>query len=82
MRGPLGAFFRGFNKVFDVTTNGYVNVSRLLVRRGIVTIGIVGVVVLGAGLSRSDSIRFHSRRRPGSSVSTYNCTGRIAGAHQ
>ena len=49
MRGPLGAFFRGFNKVFDVTTNGYVHVSRLLIRRGIVTIGIVGVVVLGAG---------------------------------
>src|SRR5689334_13393540 len=48
MRGPLGAFFRGFNKVFDVTTNGYVHVSRLLVRRGILTIGIVGVVVLGA----------------------------------
>jgi hydrophobic/amphiphilic exporter-1 (mainly G- bacteria), HAE1 family len=49
MRGPLGVFFRGFNKVFDVTTNGYVHVSRLLVRRGIVTIAIVGVVVLGAG---------------------------------
>jgi len=49
MRGPLGAFFRGFNKIFDVTTNGYVHVSRLLVRRGIVTIGIVGIVVLGAG---------------------------------
>ena len=48
MRGPLGAFFRGFNKVFDVTTHGYVHVSRLLVRRGILTIGIVGVVVLGA----------------------------------
>jgi hydrophobic/amphiphilic exporter-1 (mainly G- bacteria), HAE1 family len=48
MRGPLGAFFRGFNKVFDVTTNGYVHVSRLLVRRGLITIGIVGVVVLGA----------------------------------
>jgi HAE1 family hydrophobic/amphiphilic exporter-1 len=48
MRGPLGAFFRGFNKVFDVTTNGYVHVSRLLVRRSILTIGIVGVVVLGA----------------------------------
>src|SRR6185436_17059132 len=41
---------RGFNKVFDVTTNGYVHVSRMLVRRGIVTIAIVGVVVLGAGL--------------------------------
>src|SRR6185503_5589835 len=50
MRGPLGVFFRGFNKVFDVTTNGYVHVSRLLVRRGIVTIAIVGVVVLGAGI--------------------------------
>jgi hydrophobe/amphiphile efflux-1 (HAE1) family protein len=48
MRGPLGVFFRGFNKVFDITTNGYVHVSRLLVRRGILTIGIVGVVVLGA----------------------------------
>src|SRR5215468_2263931 len=50
MRGPLGAFFRGFNKVFDVTTNGYVSASRILVRRGILTIGIVGVVILGAGL--------------------------------
>jgi HAE1 family hydrophobic/amphiphilic exporter-1 len=49
-RGPLGAFFRGFNKVFDVTTNGYVHVSRLLVRRGLITVGIVGVVVLGAVL--------------------------------
>jgi len=48
MRGPLGAFFRGFNKVFDVVTNGYVNTSRILVRRGILTIGIVGVVILGA----------------------------------
>ena len=48
MRGPLGVFFRGFNKVFDVTTNGYVHVSKLLVRRGILTIGIVGVVILGA----------------------------------
>src|SRR5215210_4629189 len=48
MRGPLGVFFRGFNKVFDVTTNGYVHVSRLLIRRGILTVAIVGVVVLGA----------------------------------
>ena len=48
MRGPLGAFFRGFNKVFDVVTNGYVNTSRILVRRGILTIGLVGVVILGA----------------------------------
>jgi HAE1 family hydrophobic/amphiphilic exporter-1 len=48
-RGPLGFFFRGFNKVFEVVTNGYVSTSRLLVRRGIVTIGIVALVVIGAG---------------------------------
>ena len=50
MRGPLGVFFRGFNKVFDATTTGYVSVSRMLVRRGILTIGIVAVVAVGAGL--------------------------------
>src|SRR5262245_1584943 len=48
MRGLLGVFFRGFNKVFDVTTNGYVSISRMLIRRGIVTIAIVGVVIAGA----------------------------------
>jgi HAE1 family hydrophobic/amphiphilic exporter-1 len=47
-RGPLGIFFRGFNKIFEVTTNGYVNVARLLVRRSIITIAIVAGVVLGA----------------------------------
>ncbi|HEV2715569.1 MAG TPA: efflux RND transporter permease subunit, partial [Terriglobales bacterium] len=45
MRGPLGVFFRGFNKVFEITTNGYVSGSRILVRKGILTIGIVGIVV-------------------------------------
>src|SRR6266576_1363008 len=48
-RGPLGIFFRGFNKVFEVTTNGYVSAARVLVRRGIISIGIVVAVVLGAG---------------------------------
>jgi hydrophobe/amphiphile efflux-1 (HAE1) family protein len=49
-RGPLGAFFRGFNRVFDVTTKGYISVAHLLIRRAIVTILLVGVVVLGVGL--------------------------------
>src|SRR5213075_120979 len=48
-RGPLGIFFRGFNKVFEVTTNGYVSGSRILVRKGILTIGIVALVIVGAG---------------------------------
>ena len=50
MRGPLGAFFRGFNRVFDRATGGYVHVSRLLVRRAVLSVAIVGVVVVGAGL--------------------------------
>ncbi len=50
MRGPLGAFFRGFNKVFDATTAGYVSVSRLLVRRSLLTIAIVAAVAIGASL--------------------------------
>jgi len=47
MRAPLGAFFRGFNKVFDVTTNGYIGGARLLTRHGILTILIVGGVIAG-----------------------------------
>jgi HAE1 family hydrophobic/amphiphilic exporter-1 len=50
MRGPLGAFFRGFNKGFDKVTSGYVGVSRLLVRRAFLTILLVVAVIAGAGL--------------------------------
>jgi HAE1 family hydrophobic/amphiphilic exporter-1 len=49
-RGPLGWFFRGFNWVFDRATGGYVAVARLLVRRAVVTILLVGLVAVGAGL--------------------------------
>jgi hydrophobic/amphiphilic exporter-1 (mainly G- bacteria), HAE1 family len=49
-RGLLGKFFGGFNKGFDRVTNGYVGVSRLLVRRAWLTIVIVAAVAVGAGL--------------------------------
>jgi hydrophobic/amphiphilic exporter-1 (mainly G- bacteria), HAE1 family len=49
-RGPLGVFFRGFNRVFDKATTGYVGVAQLLIRRAFLTILLVGVVVLGVGL--------------------------------
>jgi HAE1 family hydrophobic/amphiphilic exporter-1 len=42
MRGPLGAFFSGFNKVFDVITNGYVKTSSILVRKAILSLIVVG----------------------------------------
>ena len=50
MRGPLGAVFRGFNRVFDRATSGYVSVARVLVRKAVLTILVVGVVVLGVGI--------------------------------
>src|SRR5687767_11459588 len=49
-RGPLGMFFRGFNRTFEATTTGYLGVSRLLIRRGFITILLVGVVIVAAGL--------------------------------
>jgi hydrophobic/amphiphilic exporter-1 (mainly G- bacteria), HAE1 family len=49
-RGPLGVFFRGFNRVFDTATKGYVGVARMLIRRAVVTVLIVLVVIVGVGL--------------------------------
>ncbi|HSO21659.1 MAG TPA: multidrug efflux RND transporter permease subunit [Chondromyces sp.] len=49
-RGPLGAFFRWFNRVFQRTTEGYLHGTRMLVRRSFLTIVIVAVVAVGAGL--------------------------------
>jgi HAE1 family hydrophobic/amphiphilic exporter-1 len=49
MRGPLGKFFAWFNKVFDRTTTGYVKGAQILVRRSVLTIGIVALVAVGAG---------------------------------
>src|SRR6058998_748298 len=49
-RGPLGVFFRGFNRVFDTATTGYIGLAQHLIRRGVITIVIIGVVILGAGL--------------------------------
>ncbi len=50
MKGPLGWFFGGFNRVFERATNGYVKGAQILVRRSILTILIVGVVAVGAGM--------------------------------
>src|SRR5207248_7698263 len=49
-RGPLGWFFNKFNKVFGRTTEGYVSTSRMLIRKGFVSMALlVGFAVL-AGL--------------------------------
>jgi HAE1 family hydrophobic/amphiphilic exporter-1 len=49
-RGPLGKFFALFNRGFDKTTKGYVTISRLFVRKAIISIAMIGIVILGVGL--------------------------------
>jgi hydrophobic/amphiphilic exporter-1 (mainly G- bacteria), HAE1 family len=49
-RGPLGKFFGWFNNAFERSTTGYVAVSRLLVRRSVLSILIIAAVAVGAGL--------------------------------
>ncbi|HTM10979.1 MAG TPA: efflux RND transporter permease subunit, partial [Verrucomicrobiae bacterium] len=49
-RGPLGKFFKGFNWIFERSTSAYVHGARLLVRRAILTIAIIGGVIAGAAL--------------------------------
>lgn len=48
-RGPLGWFFHTFNSWFDRTTNGYISVTGLLVRRTIFSVIFLGAVAVIAG---------------------------------
>ena len=57
-RGPLGAFFRWFNRVFGRTTDGYVSLCGTLIRRaGMSMLLLLGVAILagwfGSRLPRS-----------------------------
>ena len=57
-RGPLGIFFRGFNRVFGRTTDGYVSLCGTLIRKaGMSMLLLLGMAVLagwfGSRLPRS-----------------------------
>jgi HAE1 family hydrophobic/amphiphilic exporter-1 len=43
-RGPLGVFFRGFNRAFAVSTNGYVRGAGMLARKSFLSVVILAVV--------------------------------------
>ncbi len=47
-RGPLGAFFRWFNRVFKRTTNGYVGFSGYLIHRSVVSLLFLAVIAVVA----------------------------------
>src|SRR5436190_13680509 len=49
-RGPLGWFYDRFNRVFGSATNGYVNWSRLAIRKAVLSFVLLAVIAVGAGL--------------------------------
>src|SRR5213076_1206912 len=49
-RGPVGWFFDRFNRVFGVATHGYVNWSRLAIRKAVISFALLAVLAVGAGL--------------------------------
>jgi hydrophobe/amphiphile efflux-1 (HAE1) family protein len=49
MRGPVGAFLRGFNKVFNVATNGYLGGVGFFLRRSVIGVACLAGLWFGAG---------------------------------
>ena len=49
-RGPLGWFFKRFNRVFGWTTDRYVNTSRLAIRKGGISMVLLAVFAVSAVL--------------------------------
>ncbi|MDB6127879.1 MAG: transporter, hydrophobe/amphiphile efflux family, partial [Verrucomicrobia bacterium] len=47
VRGPLGAFYRGFNAMFGRVTRGYVSLSRALIRKFAISL----ILLVGFGLA-------------------------------
>jgi len=50
VRGPLGWFYDRFNRVFASATHGYVNWSRLAIRKSLLSFGLLALLAIGAGL--------------------------------
>jgi HAE1 family hydrophobic/amphiphilic exporter-1 len=48
-RGPLGWLFDRFNRVFGSATHGYVNLSRLAIRKAVLSFVLLFVLAIGAG---------------------------------
>ena len=57
-RGPLGAFFRWFNRVFGRATDGYVSACHHLIRKSGFAFLLLGLIVVAAG--------FFGKKIPGS----------------
>src|SRR5881296_3294831 len=49
-RGPLGWFYDRFNRVFGSATHGYVNWSRLAIRKAVLSFALLAVLAVGSGV--------------------------------
>jgi multidrug efflux pump len=49
-RGPLGWFYDRFNRVFGRATHGYVNWSRLAIRKSFLSFALLAALAVGAGV--------------------------------
>ncbi len=49
-KGPLGIFFKWFNRGYARLTDGYVGVCRALIRKSVLSLGFLGLVALGVGI--------------------------------
>jgi HAE1 family hydrophobic/amphiphilic exporter-1 len=48
--GLLGKFYRGFNRLFEKTTGGYVRITRAFVRRAMLVVAVLVAAVVATGL--------------------------------
>jgi len=48
-RGPLAWFFDRFNRIFGTATHGYVNWSRVAIRKAVLSFALLFVLAVGAG---------------------------------
>ena len=48
-RGPLGWFYDRFNRIFGAATHGYVNWSRLAIRKSVLSFALLAALAVGAG---------------------------------
>src|SRR6266508_2505552 len=49
-RGPVGWFFDRFNRVFGAATHGYVNWSRIAIRKAVLSFALLAVLAVSAGV--------------------------------
>ncbi|MGB8720043.1 MAG: efflux RND transporter permease subunit, partial [Desulfobacterales bacterium] len=49
-RGPLGAFYRGFNTMFGKATNGYVKLCGWFIRKLVISLVLLAVMTAGIGV--------------------------------